>query len=335
MTGNIRISHWMQDLAALHPTFGAIKINQLLIPGSHDSGTSRMTRLARTQSLTIKEQLEHGVRYLDIRPRVHNSTFYVHHGETGPDGSADLGHYSKEINPDEVANGKYIFKHIRDFLIDHPKEILILKFQNYSDFSKQDYFHFIELIKAYFTFDKPEKKSKCTLARFDHGTGASIRQESVDSLLKADKRVFIIWSTTDVPTGEDVRPIWDFAFQFKPSLEQHRPFNLWDPYWHDASDSLADDSNDEEFARWWAWHEKNLTSWAANGDAGFFVLQSQMQQLPLGDAEASAKRNNLKNIKHYIKHAKPGNAMNVMTFDFVNYGDLCSHIIDYYEQRFR
>lgn len=332
----IRTSHWMQDLAARYPGFAAIRINQLLIPGSHDSGTSKMGAAARTQALTIREQLEHGIRYLDIRPRVHSSTFYVHHGQTGPDGSADLGHYPT-TNPDDPANNKYIFKQIRDFLIDHPEEILILKFQNYSEFSKNDYFNFMEVIKSYFTITTQTDagpKTICQIACFDHGTGASIRQQSIASLVKDNKRVFVIWSTTDVPTGDDSRSVWNWAFQFKPSLEPHRPFNLWDPYWHDASGSLADDRTDEELARWWGWHEKNLTKWAANPDAGFFVLQSQMQQLPIGDAEASAKRNNARNISHYIRRADQGHPMNVMTFDFVNHGDLSAHIIGHYERRF-
>lgn len=334
MKGNIRASHWMQDLAEKYPDFKKTRINELLIPGSHDSGTSRMSISARTQALTIKEQLEHGIRYLDIRPRVHNSTFYVHHSETGPDGSADLGHYSKGFKPENAANNKYIFKQIRDFLIDHPGEILILKFQNYSEFKKQDYFDLIEMIKAYFTFSTPG--SHCQIARFDHGTGAYIRQESIDSLIQSGKRVFIIWSTTDVPTGEESRKIWDFAFKFTPSLKQHTPYNLWDPYWHDESDSLADDKDAKDFERWWAWHEKNRAAWAARHEAGFFVLQSQMQQLPLplGAAEASAQRNNGKNMQQYI-HWAHDRKMNVMSFDFVNYGNLCSHVINFYDARYQ
>jgi hypothetical protein len=323
-------SNWMGDLYTAFPKFKDIAINRLLIPGSHDSGTSKMSSSAKTQSWTIKEQLEHGMRYLDIRPRVHDSTFYVHHGEAGPDGSADLGHYSARLDPDDRANDKYIFKQIRDFLKLHPHEIVILKFQNYSKCGRDDYFHFIKLLRAYFTFDTPS--SKCQVARFDHGTGAYIARETVGSLIAANKRVFLVWATNDVPTGTGEKDIWDYAFQFKPDLKPQKPYALWDPYWHEEDDSLANDDTAADFTRWWNWHEQNLRTWSSESRSGFFVLQSQMQQLPVGDADASAKRNNRKNIAHYVAWAKAGKPMNIMTFDFVNYGSLCRHITDYYEE---
>jgi hypothetical protein len=323
----IMANKWMGDLCAKYPEFEHININRLLVPGSHDSGTSQMSSFARTQSLTIREQLEQGIRYLDIRPRVHDSTYYVHHGETGPDGSADLGHYSTNLNPDDTANDKYIFKQIRDFLKSHPKEILILKFQNYKKFTRKDYLKFIKLIRAYFTFDIVG--SKCQLARFDHGTGVYIARETVGSLLESDKRVFIIWSTEDVPTGSGSSEIGDYTFQFTPSLTPKTPYCLWDPYWHEADRSLPDD-----WKCWWGWHEKNLRTWAAGPASGFFVLQSQMKQLPNFYPEASAERNNPQNIKHYIDWARAGKPMNIMTFDFVNHGDLVRQIVGYYCEKF-
>ena len=71
-------------------------------------------------------------------------------------------------------------------------------------------------------------------------------------------------------------------------------------------------------------------------EAGFFVLQSQMQQLPLplGAAEASAQRNNGKNMQQYI-HWAHDRKMNVMSFDFVNYGNLCGHVINFYDARYQ
>lgn len=332
MPNTIDAGSWMEDLYNRYEAFRNIPINKLLIPGSHDSGTSKMSSWAKTQSRTIKEQLNLGIRYFDLRPKVHKSTFYVHHSEVGPDGSADLGHYSKSIQPDDSSNNKYIFKDIRDFLISHPKEIVILKFQNFESFYKQDYYDFIDLIKAYFTFDKGN--SVCRLARFPHGTGKDIAGQTVGSVLDTHKRVFIVWDAKDVPQEPKAKEIWDFAFYYTPGLSQKSPFCLWDPYWHDADDSLADDRNSAEMNRWWDWHRKNLDAWTKNHDAGFFVLQSQMQQLPAGDADASASRNNCRNIEHYIAWAKANVPMNIMTFDFVNYGDLCNKIIAYYTNLF-
>ncbi|OUM60992.1 hypothetical protein PIROE2DRAFT_62794 [Piromyces sp. E2] len=59
-------SDWMKYIN------GNLKLNQINIPGTHDSGTFGLTGqilepMARTQSLSIKKQLETGVRYFDIR----------------------------------------------------------------------------------------------------------------------------------------------------------------------------------------------------------------------------------------------------------------------------
>jgi hypothetical protein len=48
-----------------------LRLNEVSIPGTHDSGTHYVAFIksihAKTQSLNIKEQLENGIRYLDIR----------------------------------------------------------------------------------------------------------------------------------------------------------------------------------------------------------------------------------------------------------------------------
>lgn len=54
---------WM----ALMP--GATKLNMMTIPGTHDSATNQTSKgTARTQTLTIQQQLEAGVRAFDLRP---------------------------------------------------------------------------------------------------------------------------------------------------------------------------------------------------------------------------------------------------------------------------
>lgn len=323
-------SNWMGDLYERFEAFGRIPINRLLMLGSHDSGTSRMSSLARTQALTIAEQLEVGIRYLDIRPRVSRSTYYVHHGESGPNGSADLGHYSAPLDPEAASNDTYIFKQIRDFLKRHPREILILKFQNYSGFGEHDYYDLVELVRSYLTFDEPD--SKCSLVRCESGGGALIAKQTVESLLAAHQRVFVIFDTENVPTGPDAHRVWDWVFPFYPSLTQRDPFCLWDPYWHEQSSSLADDKSDADFARWWGWHDDNLKRWSDNPLSGFFALQSQMAQLPFADALGSAQRNNAKNLEHYLQRAAASAPLNVMTFDFVEQGDLSRRLVAYYER---
>jgi 1-phosphatidylinositol phosphodiesterase len=52
----------------------------LSIPGTHDTGAWRGTAWSRTQDLTLSEQLDSGVRFLDVRTRHHRDAFPIHHG---------------------------------------------------------------------------------------------------------------------------------------------------------------------------------------------------------------------------------------------------------------
>ena len=55
-------------------------LNQLTLPGSHDSCAYTVEdSLAKTQGATLVEQLEHGVRVLDIRCRHEGDVFHINH----------------------------------------------------------------------------------------------------------------------------------------------------------------------------------------------------------------------------------------------------------------
>lgn len=60
-------------------------ISEINIPGTHDSGTGSYTGAAapwaKTQNVSIKEQLDSGIRYLDIRCRHIDNVFTIHHGK--------------------------------------------------------------------------------------------------------------------------------------------------------------------------------------------------------------------------------------------------------------
>jgi len=57
-------------------------LSEMALPGTHDSGTYKMSGrpIVRTQVLTIKQQLEYGIRVLDIRVRHTGNKLAVHHG---------------------------------------------------------------------------------------------------------------------------------------------------------------------------------------------------------------------------------------------------------------
>jgi len=67
---------WMRKLD------GGMSIAQLSIPGTHDSGAlyEPVPGTTKCQNLSIAEQLNAGVRFLDIRCRHIHSGFTIHHG---------------------------------------------------------------------------------------------------------------------------------------------------------------------------------------------------------------------------------------------------------------
>jgi Phosphatidylinositol-specific phospholipase C, X domain len=55
------------------------KLSQLTLPGTHDSCTAFLTPIASCQAWSLRDQLNHGIRYIDIRCRQIQSTFAIHH----------------------------------------------------------------------------------------------------------------------------------------------------------------------------------------------------------------------------------------------------------------
>ena len=69
-------NNWMASVG------GGVRLSQLSIPGSHDSG-ARVEPLAGTakcQNATLAEQLGFGLRFLDIRCAHFNDAFAIYHG---------------------------------------------------------------------------------------------------------------------------------------------------------------------------------------------------------------------------------------------------------------
>ena len=66
-------ANWMANVYRDHPAWGSLHLNQIFLPGTHDSGTFNMVDIGipnvynQTQELTFVRQLDAGVRWLDIR----------------------------------------------------------------------------------------------------------------------------------------------------------------------------------------------------------------------------------------------------------------------------
>ena len=102
------LSSWMEAVDDNTP------ITKLAIPGSHDSGTIGMMSLAETQGASIKQQLEYGIRYFDIRVNAKKDGVIFH----GPINGVPFLPIAKDI---------------KTFMEKHPTEFLILDFQHFKN----------------------------------------------------------------------------------------------------------------------------------------------------------------------------------------------------------
>jgi len=106
--GDVPTSDWMKAISDY------ASISGLSIPGTHDTCTSSIPGweyggYVTTQNMGIDEQLEHGIRFLDIRCRLIGNGFAIHHDKVY------LG-----LDFQEVIN------QCRSFLSAHPNETILM-----------------------------------------------------------------------------------------------------------------------------------------------------------------------------------------------------------------
>lgn len=178
------LSNWMKSLP---PPIRALSILNVAIPGSHNAmmysvlknspaapdaprGLEVMNRLfptcvqnwLLTQSYTIRQQLEHGVRYLDIRTSYHNGGFMFCHGLFSCDNLQPL----EEINA---------------FLQMHPKEVVILDFQHVYNCDRVLHQKYCDTILAIF--------GKKILPRL----GTDLASCSIERMTATGKQIIVIY----------------------------------------------------------------------------------------------------------------------------------------------
>ncbi|MFJ8658546.1 phosphatidylinositol-specific phospholipase C [Streptomyces sp. NPDC093795] len=91
-------------------------LQKLTIPGTHDSGARYGGPWSACQNTTIAQQLDSGIRFLDIRCRVTGGSFAIHHGAS----------YQNMMFGDVLVA-------CRDFLAAHPSETVLMRVkQEYS-----------------------------------------------------------------------------------------------------------------------------------------------------------------------------------------------------------
>ncbi|MGW6966543.1 phosphatidylinositol-specific phospholipase C [Streptomyces zaomyceticus] len=91
-------------------------LQRLTIPGTHDSGARFGGPWSECQNTTVAQQLDSGIRFLDVRCRVTGGSFAIHHGVS----------YQNMMFGDVLVA-------CRDFLAAHPSETVLMRVkQEYS-----------------------------------------------------------------------------------------------------------------------------------------------------------------------------------------------------------
>ncbi len=86
------------------------RVRNISIPGTHGSGALHGGDIPRNQTLSISQQLNAGIRFLDIRLRHIENDFAIHHGPF----------YQKQMFGD-------VFADVRTFLENNPTEFIFIR----------------------------------------------------------------------------------------------------------------------------------------------------------------------------------------------------------------
>ena len=311
-------SQWMTQLSR-KTGFRDVPLFQLPIPGSHDTGTYgeySNSGWARTQSRSVAQQLDLGIRFFDLRLRCNGEDYYIHHGLVGTDNLVA----TRGAAPDSIS---CILQDIRTFLRANPDEVIFLSCTDFESlvalgpateaWSADEHAGFRKLLMEYLPLI--HRRPICSL--------------TLDSIYKSGRgRVIVLYQAND-------------------SLGDGLEDNFWDdrlapaPYWEDKGSSLANDGNVGAQALppdWIAYHRTNLIDWQEKGEASFFWTQAQMRPAGPGvfTVEQSAKENNPRNIDlftHWMKAevgGVPELRPNILTLDFIENGNLTEQIVAFF-----
>lgn len=158
--------NWMEQVNQVNPNFKNLSLRDVILPGTHDSGTSPInpnSKLApdliplvlrpfvpasfvakpsRAQEMTAKEQLNAGVRYLDLRV---GANIYMEDGYKVIRDEENLktmhGVYGEDLDP--------ILQATKEFLEQNQKEIVVLDFQHFYSMSDGGYARLLGKLETY------------------------------------------------------------------------------------------------------------------------------------------------------------------------------------------
>lgn len=92
-----------------------VLLKDVVIAGAHDAGTEGLPYFAETQDRTVKDLLECGTRYLDLRVAYADGKLLIYHG------------------PSKGVSLSGVLEQVRSFVTANPTECVILDFQHFDE----------------------------------------------------------------------------------------------------------------------------------------------------------------------------------------------------------
>lgn len=122
------VTHWQKLIP------GSLLISLINLPGTHDSSTRfvSLSLFSRCQETSIRQQLENGIRFLDIRLEFRESVFYAVHG------IANCRVSKKKKSP--LLTFTDIFTDIQNFLDSYPSEAVVVALKMERDTNADEFF---------------------------------------------------------------------------------------------------------------------------------------------------------------------------------------------------
>jgi len=178
-------ANWMRDLP------DSRNLTAMSIPGTHDTCALYGGLFVQCQTMTVPEQLNNGVRFLDIRCRRAGDVFTIHHGP-----------FYQKINFGEVQN------HCIAFLDKNPSECIVMAIQEeHTAMDKSQ--PFSTIFKKYLSGREKHWYTATTVPNLGQARGKIVLMQKEGGIGGIAWDGFTVQNDWDVPTLFDIPKKWN------------------------------------------------------------------------------------------------------------------------------
>jgi 1-phosphatidylinositol phosphodiesterase len=203
--------NWMRSVD------GSKKLNELSIPGTHDSLSLYGGDAVEAQSMDLNNQLKAGIRFFDVRcyEKAGGTTFYIYHGPT----------YQK-ITLDKILND------MKNFLIKHPTEVLLVSI-------KQEIFDNVNISYNYKSITNEEFTKIYAIHKQKYAQYIWVPTSGIPSLNETRGKIIIVNRWDPEGSGLDNGVGLAYGSYFN-ALDDYKLNSNWDLYkkWQGIKDKL-------------------------------------------------------------------------------------------------